>query len=81
MPLQEFSRNIVKYPQNTNLADERFNEPKSVDVLLGAGIFYELLKSNKINLYLRRNKFGLDIYWFVKIYLQKNERTVKAYNL
>lgn len=31
------------------LADPRFNEPNKVDVLLGTGCFYELLRTGQIN--------------------------------
>lgn len=50
LPLVEFPKNIVKMPPSIQLADEKFNEPKVIDLLLGASIFYELLGTGKMRL-------------------------------
>lgn len=50
LPTFRFEKSKIKYPRNINLADERFNIPKEIDMLLGAGIFYELLLSGRIRL-------------------------------
>lgn len=38
------------FPKDIKLADEQFNKPKGIDVLLGANIFYDLLKTGQIKL-------------------------------
>ncbi|XP_066258254.1 uncharacterized protein [Euwallacea similis] len=50
LPLFKFSRAALKIPSQINLADEHFNEPKNIDILLGVDIFYDLLGSGKIKL-------------------------------
>ncbi|XP_066252670.1 uncharacterized protein [Euwallacea similis] len=50
LPLFQFSRAALKIPGQINLADEHFNEPKNIDILLGVDIFYDLLGSGKIKL-------------------------------
>ncbi|XP_066253850.1 uncharacterized protein [Euwallacea similis] len=50
LPLFKFSRAALKIPGQINLADEHFNEPKNIDILLGVDIFYDLLGSGKIKL-------------------------------
>lgn len=47
----------VDYPTQIQLADERFNVPKQVDILLGANIFYDLTRTGRITL--RPNKPAL----------------------
>lgn len=37
-------------PENIVLADEKFNEPSRIDILIGAEMFYELLQSGKIRM-------------------------------
>ncbi|XP_066259137.1 uncharacterized protein [Euwallacea similis] len=50
LPLFKFSRAALKIPGQINLADEYFNEPKNIDILLEVDIFYDLLGSGKIKL-------------------------------
>ncbi|XP_066261328.1 uncharacterized protein [Euwallacea similis] len=50
LPLFKFSRAALKIPGQINLADEHFNEPKNIDILLGVDIFYDLLGSGKMKL-------------------------------
>ena len=50
LPLIQFSKTIIKYPNSIKLADENFNVPKDIDLLLGASIFYDLLENEKIKL-------------------------------
>lgn len=50
LPLQKFDKSLIQIPSGIKLADEQFNEPKQVDVLLGAEIFYSLLESGKVKL-------------------------------
>lgn len=50
LPIVRFSRSSFNYPKNIHLADEEFNVPKDNDVLLGTGVFFELLKSGNIRL-------------------------------
>lgn len=50
LPIVEFKKTSIRYPKNVKLADEQFNVPKQIDLILGAGIFFDLLKNNKIRL-------------------------------
>nr|XP_042913750.1 uncharacterized protein LOC122273820 [Parasteatoda tepidariorum] len=53
----KFLNAVVKVPVNVRLADETFFIPDKIDVLLGAEIFYELLRSGQI--YLHESKLIL----------------------
>lgn len=53
LPLLGFSKESLNYPKNVQLADDKFNYPKEIDLLIGASIFYEILKTEKI--YLGKN--------------------------
>lgn len=48
----QFSFNTTNFnlPNNINLSDPHFNESRKVDLLLGAGIFYNLLLQGQISL-------------------------------
>lgn len=50
LPTIGFKASLVDCPPNIKLADEQFSTPKNIDVLLGASIFYDLLKSGRIRL-------------------------------
>lgn len=50
LPLLKFEKSQLDIPKEINLADERLNEPKQIDVLLGAEIFYDLLGTGQIKL-------------------------------
>ncbi|XP_030762930.1 uncharacterized protein LOC115887601 [Sitophilus oryzae] len=50
LPTAQFNKSSFRYPNNIQLADENFNVPKEIDVLLGAGIFFDLVKYGKIRL-------------------------------
>ncbi|ERL87422.1 hypothetical protein D910_04816 [Dendroctonus ponderosae] len=50
LPLMMFETSNISYPKYIDLADENFNIPKKIDLLLGAEIFYDLLESGKIKL-------------------------------
>lgn len=49
LPTQTFNSNQFKIPDNiqTALADPNFNKSETVDILLGAEIFFDILKQNK----------------------------------
>lgn len=47
LPIKASSLNI---PLGIHLADEQFDTPKEIDILIGASIFYDLLKPSKIAL-------------------------------
>nr|CAI5818943.1 unnamed protein product [Callosobruchus analis] len=44
LPTVAFSRNKLNIPSNIKLSDSQFNVPSEIDVLLGATIFYNILK-------------------------------------
>jgi hypothetical protein len=46
-PVQYFDFTSWKIPRDINLADEHFNQPGSIDLLIGAELFYELLLPNR----------------------------------
>lgn len=49
LPLIYFNKNKVQYPHLPARADEAFNVPKQIDLLLGIGLFYDLLKDGKLS--------------------------------
>jgi hypothetical protein len=46
-PAQYFDVTSWKIPKDINLANEHFNQPGPIDLLIGAELFYELLLPNK----------------------------------
>jgi len=38
-----------KIPKDINLADEQFDQPGSIDLLIGADLFYDMLRSDRRN--------------------------------
>ncbi|XP_050294294.1 uncharacterized protein LOC126734640 [Anthonomus grandis grandis] len=50
LPLIGFDKSQIKYPKNLNLADEKFNIPKEIDLLIEAEIFFDLLKEGRMKL-------------------------------
>ncbi|XP_050303742.1 uncharacterized protein LOC126741390 [Anthonomus grandis grandis] len=47
LPSQTFNKSIVNLPDNVVLADQTFNVSKTVDLLLGVSIFYQVLGTVK----------------------------------
>ena len=43
IPHMSFSKSLFSFPQGISLADEQYNESKSIDILLGANIFWSLI--------------------------------------
>lgn len=59
----KFYSSTLNIPEGLSLADPRFNCPETVDLLLGAGIFWELLCAGQIQLgeerpFLQKTKLG-----------------------
>ena len=50
LPTTAFDDKLLGYPKTLHLADPEFNKPRSVDILLGADIFFELLCIGQIKL-------------------------------
>lgn len=50
LPLIGFDKSQISYPDNLYLADENFNVPKVIDIILGIEVFYEVIGKNQINL-------------------------------
>lgn len=50
LPSAKINTSHLKIPQHIKLADAKFNQPSQIDILLGAGIFFELLNQNQIKL-------------------------------
>jgi len=50
LPSVEIDRNTVKIPSNLKLADIEFHKPNSIDMLIGAEFFFDLLETGKIEL-------------------------------
>jgi len=42
--------NSWKIPQNISLADPHFNQSQRIDLLLGAGLFFEIISMGQIHL-------------------------------
>ena len=68
----------LKIPNNIDLADPQWCKPSKIDILLGAEIFFELLKHNKITvqnseLHFQDTVFGYIACGSVNIYTNENE--------
>ncbi|XP_050303785.1 uncharacterized protein LOC126741423 [Anthonomus grandis grandis] len=50
LPIFKFEKSEIQYPRHLDLADEQFNTPKQIDLLLGAGIYFDLLQEGIIRL-------------------------------
>lgn len=50
LPAVQFDKSRLEIPKYIDLADEHFNSPKQIDILLGAEIFYTLMESGKLRL-------------------------------
>lgn len=48
LPTTHIKKEAFIIPSNINLADEFFNTPSEIDILLGVGVFYELLLVGQI---------------------------------
>jgi len=46
-PASKLDTSTWRIPRNIKLADEQFNQPQAVDMLIGADLFYELLLPNR----------------------------------
>ncbi|XP_047993529.1 uncharacterized protein LOC125231965 [Leguminivora glycinivorella] len=62
-PVRQESSQDIPFPSGIILADPKFNEPSSIDILVGAEIFWDVLGVRKIELgpnqpTLRDSKFG-----------------------
>lgn len=75
LPTVTISRDLFKIPGNVNLADPTFYEGQSIDLLLGADVFWDLLDEGKLRLvngpYLQNTKLG----WIVSGPIQSYTRT------
>ena len=47
-PSTKLDTSSWKIPKDIKLADEQFDQPESIDLLLGADLFYEMLKSGSL---------------------------------
>ena len=50
IPSVKFDISNWKIPKDIKLADELFNHPEKVDLLMGAELFYEMLQSGRLRL-------------------------------
>lgn len=50
LPNFPINKEMLKLPSNINLADSDFHVPAKIDILLGGGIFYELLLHGQIRM-------------------------------
>jgi len=50
IPSVKFDISNWKIPKDIKLADELFNHPEKVDLLVGAELFYEMLQSGRLRL-------------------------------
>lgn len=63
LPLMSFNKNMLKIPQNLELADPNYNISGEIDILLGSNIFWSILGSKQVRLgpklpLLHESKFG-----------------------
>ncbi|XP_072400892.1 uncharacterized protein [Diabrotica undecimpunctata] len=50
LPNRYFSKSSLPIPNNITLADARFNEPKNIDILIGADFYWNLICTGTIHL-------------------------------
>ncbi|XP_055623679.1 uncharacterized protein LOC129767085 [Toxorhynchites rutilus septentrionalis] len=50
LPMQHFETAQLNIPENIQLADPEFNVPGQVDVLIGSGLFFKLIKQGQFQL-------------------------------
>lgn len=50
LPAQELNSSELAIPDNVSLADPEFHRPQRIDLLIGAELFYSILKSSRIDL-------------------------------
>jgi Putative peptidase (DUF1758)./Protein of unknown function (DUF1759). len=48
LPHLSFMKDIIPIPDYVQLADDRFNEPREIDLLLGAEVFWDLILEGQI---------------------------------
>lgn len=62
LPSTDIDFNLIRIPDNIQLADSTFDVPSCIDILIGAEKFWELLDGNRIRLstgpYLQNSKLG-----------------------
>ncbi|GFR01951.1 hypothetical protein TNCT_35481 [Trichonephila clavata] len=63
IPVNSFDISHIVFPSNVHLADPTFNTSNSIDALLSADIFFDILKDGKYkldngNLILQNTEFG-----------------------
>lgn len=63
LPTQKVCLDHLNIPQNITLADPQFNEPQSIDLLIGSQLFWDLILEGKMSLgkglpTLHNTKFG-----------------------
>jgi len=46
-PSRKLDTSTKKIPKDIKLADEQFNHPGGIDLLIGADVFYEILRSGR----------------------------------
>lgn len=76
LPSKEIDKDDLNIPTNLHLADFEFNKRSSIDLLIGAEFFFELLEEGKIDLgknkpFLQNTKFG----WVVSGPISRNEHS------
>ncbi|XP_026462883.1 uncharacterized protein LOC113369864 [Ctenocephalides felis] len=80
MPSVSFSTNILKIPRGIKLADRNFNISGRIDMLLGAGLFWSLLRKGFIklpntNTILQNTALG----WIISGTIQSHDLTNKTF--
>jgi len=63
IPIRSIDTSKFKIPENVLLADNAFNEPQRIDILIGVELFYDLFDHGQIKLIndgltLKETKFG-----------------------
>lgn len=62
LPLTSIDTDLIRIPDNVQLADPTYHTPSEIDLLIGADLFWELLSDNRIHLengpYLQNSKLG-----------------------
>lgn len=48
VPTRFIDKTLIKIPKNINLADENYNQPAEIDMLIGNQLFHKILRSGKL---------------------------------
>lgn len=81
LPTSKVDIHDLNIPQTINLADPHFNDPGSIDLIIGATLFFDLLKNESMKL--ERNRFTIhntELGWIVCGRIQQEQSSENTAN-